>query len=59
MRCRDRARQDRLAELNVLAQVRNVERTTIVQEARQRGVPVEVHGWIYSLEDGLLRDLMA
>ena len=55
----DRARQDRLAELNVLAQVGNVERTTIVQEARQRGVPVEVHGWIYSLEDGLLRDLMA
>jgi len=52
-----RERQDRLCELNVLAQARNVERTTIVQDARARGQVVEVHAWIYRLEDGLLRDL--
>lgn len=50
-------RQDRLCELNVRAQARNVERTTIVQDARARGQVVEVHAWIYRLEDGLLRDL--
>ncbi len=54
-----RERQGRLCELNVLAQARNVERTTIVQDARARGQILEVHAWIYSLEDGLLRDLAA
>lgn len=53
------ARQRRLAELNVLAQVRNVERTTIVSDARARGHELAVHGWIYDLDDGLLRDLGA
>jgi carbonic anhydrase len=53
----ERARQRRLAELNVLAQLRNVERTTIVSGARARGHAIEVHGWIYDLDDGLLRDL--
>lgn len=48
---------DRLAELNVLEQVANVCRTTIVQDAWRRGQPVGVHGWIYGLHDGLLRDL--
>lgn len=52
-----RSREHRLAQLNVLTQVRNVERTTIVQDARARGHAVEVHGWIYDLEDGLLHDL--
>ena len=47
----------RLCELNVIAQVLNVSRTTIVQSAWQRGQELVVHGWIYSLEDGLLRDL--
>jgi carbonic anhydrase len=51
------ARCDRLAELNVEAQVANVCHTTIVQDAWQRGQPLTVHGWIYSLSDGLLRDL--
>ncbi len=51
------ARADRLAELNVEAQVANVCHTTIVQDAWRRGQPVMVHGWIYSLRDGLLRDL--
>ena len=47
----------RLCELNVIEQVRNVGRTTIVQSAWARGQEVVVHGWIYGLEDGLLRDL--
>jgi carbonic anhydrase len=51
------ARANRLAELNVEAQVANVCHTTIVQDAWRRGQVVTVHGWIYSLSDGLLRDL--
>jgi carbonic anhydrase len=51
------ARADRLAELNVEAQVANVCHTTIVQDAWRRGQTLTVHGWIYSLGDGLLRDL--
>ncbi|MBS1118195.1 MAG: carbonic anhydrase [Deltaproteobacteria bacterium] len=51
------ARANRLAELNVEAQVANVCHTTIIQDAWQRGQKVTVHGWIYALRDGLLRDL--
>jgi carbonic anhydrase len=51
------ARFDRLCELNVEAQVANVCHTTIVQDAWRRDQGVTVHGWIYSLRDGLLRDL--
>jgi len=50
-------RLDRLCELNVIEQVLNVSRTTIVQNAWQRGQELVVHGWIYGLQDGLLRDL--
>src|SRR4026207_2258278 len=50
-------RLDRLCELNVIEQVLNVGRTTIVQGAWQRGQELAVHGWIYRLEDGLLHDL--
>jgi len=50
-------RADRLAELNVEAQVANVCHTTIVQDAWRRGQSLTVHGWIYALGDGLLRDL--
>jgi len=50
-------RGDRLCELNVAHQVANVCHTTIVQGAWHRGQPLAVHGWIYSLQDGLLRDL--
>lgn len=50
-------RADRLAELNVESQVANVCHTTIVQDAWNRGQSLTVHGWIYSLHDGLLRDL--
>jgi carbonic anhydrase len=50
-------RLDRLCELNVIEQVLNVGRTTILQSAWQRGQELVVHGWIYGLQDGLLRDL--
>ena len=50
-------RLDRLCELNVVEQVFNVGRTTIVQSAWERGQELVVHGWIYDLDDGLLRDL--
>jgi carbonic anhydrase len=53
----ENARIDRLCELNVVAQVRHVCQTTIVQDAWRRGQTLSVHGWIYSLQDGLLRDL--
>lgn len=48
---------DRLCELNVMEQVANVCRTLIVRDAWERGQELSVHGWIYRLEDGLLRDL--
>ena len=53
----DDARVDRLCELNVVEQVGNVARTTIVQEAWARGQAVTLHGFVYGLADGLLRDL--
>lgn len=46
-----------LCELNVRAQVRSLCRTTVIKQAWQRGQSVDVHGWIYGIEDGLLRDL--
>lgn len=46
-----------LCELNVMSQVSNVCHTTIAQNAWDRGQPLEVHGWIYSLRDGVLKDL--
>ena len=48
---------DRLCELNVIEQVANVCHTTIAREAWERGQELAVHGWIYGLKDGLLRDL--
>ena len=50
-------RLNRLCELNVIEQVLNVSRTTIVQNAWGRGQELAVHGWIYGIADGLLRDL--
>jgi carbonic anhydrase len=48
---------DRLCELNVIEQARNVCQTTIVRDAWARRQPLSIHSWIYSLRDGLLRDL--
>jgi carbonic anhydrase len=48
---------DKLCELNVVEQVLNVGETTIVQDAWERGQTLTVHGWIYALKDGILRDM--
>jgi carbonic anhydrase len=50
-------RTNRLCELNVIEQVGNVCQTTIVRDAWERGQAVTVHGWIYGLKDGLIRNL--
>src|SRR5689334_6031172 len=49
--------QNCLCELNVIEQAANVCQTTIVRDAWERGQELSVHGWIYGLKDGLLRDL--
>ena len=51
------ARWRRLCELNVVEQVRAAARTSVLRDAWSRGNAVAVHGWIYDLHDGLLRDL--
>jgi carbonic anhydrase len=51
------ARRDRLCELNVIEQVANVCHTSIVQNTWKAGHGLTVHGWIYSVTDGILRDL--
>jgi carbonic anhydrase len=55
--CDEDQRLDRLCELNVIEQVMNVCQTTIVQDSWERGQELAVHGWIYKVQDGLLRDL--
>ena len=52
-----KAREDKLIELNVIEQALNVCHTTIVQNAWKNGQPLTVHGWVYALQDGLIRDL--
>ena len=51
------ARINSLCEFNVIEQVANICHTTIVQGAWKSGQELAVHGWIYSIEDGILRDL--
>ncbi|RLA47697.1 MAG: carbonate dehydratase [Gammaproteobacteria bacterium] len=53
----EEARMDLLCELNVMTQVSHVCHTTIAQNAWARGQKLTVHGWVYSLRDGLLKDL--
>ena len=50
-------RHERLCDLNVIEQVANVCETTIVQQAWESGQDLTVHGWVYRLEDGIIRDL--
>ena len=50
-------RADRLCELNVIEQVVNVAQTTVIQDAWDRHQPLAIHGWAYTLHDGLIRDL--
>ncbi|MEP6741386.1 MAG: carbonate dehydratase [bacterium] len=53
----EKLRLNRLCELNVIEQVLNVSRTTVIQNAWARGQELAVHAWIYGIGDGLLRDL--
>ncbi|MDF3035406.1 MAG: cynT2 [Paucimonas sp.] len=53
----EKEKADRLCELNVIEQVSNVCQTTIVQDAWERGQKLTIHGWVYGVHDGLLRDL--
>ena len=53
----NKARLDRLCELNIIRQVRNVSADVFVQDAWARGQPLLVHGWVYALSDGLVKDL--
>ncbi len=53
----EQAKVDALCELNVKAQVANVCHTTVVQNAWRRGQELSVHGWIYSIADGIIHDL--
>ncbi len=53
----EKKQHDRLCELNVIEQVINLSRTTVVRDAWSRGQALTVHGWIYDLSDGLLRDM--
>ena len=53
----DAERENRLCELNVIEQVVNVSQTTVVCDAWGRGQSLAVHGWVYDLADGLIRDL--
>jgi carbonic anhydrase len=53
----EHARHDRLCELNVIRQVRNVASDVFIREAWLRGQPVSIHGWVYALSDGLVKDM--
>ncbi len=53
----EQTRVDRLCELNVIEQVLHVCRTTIVLDAWKRGQPLTVHGWVYRLQNGLLKEI--
>ena len=53
----DGAKLDRLCELNVLSQARHVARTTIVEDAWERGQELAIHSWIYRLDQGILTPL--
>jgi carbonic anhydrase len=55
----DEAKVARLCEFNVIEQVANVARTTVVRDAWERGQQLTIHGWVYGLNDGLVRDLRA
>ncbi len=54
----DDARAQKLCELNIVEQVRHVCQATVIQNAWKSGQPLAVHGWVYGLDDGRLRDLL-
>lgn len=52
-----RVRFDRFVELNIQEQVKNLARTSFIQQAWKTGAGPEIHGWVYAINDGLIRDL--
>jgi carbonic anhydrase len=50
-------RADRLVELNVIEQVQDLGKTSIVQNAWKREQPLHIHGWVYDVKDGIIKDL--
>lgn len=50
-------KHNRMCELNVIEQVKNVANTTIVKKAWKNGAELTIHGWVYGIEDGILKDL--
>jgi carbonic anhydrase len=54
----DRERWNYACEQNVVEQVRNVALTTVLQDAWERGQDVSIHGWVYGINDGLVRELV-
>jgi carbonic anhydrase len=53
----DRQKHNLLCELNVKEQVRNISNTTIVKNAWKAGKELSIHGWVYNIENGILKDL--
>ncbi len=53
----ERARLDLLCEYNIIEQVNNIRHTTILQNAWKSGQNIAVHGWVYRLSDGIIKDL--
>jgi carbonic anhydrase len=53
----EQKRFDRLVELNVIAQVYDLAKTSIVQQAWKNNTGLEIHGWVYGLNDGIIKDL--
>ena len=53
----NKQRTDRLVELNVIEQVHDLGKTSIVQNAWKREQPLHIHGWVYDVKDGIIKDL--
>jgi carbonic anhydrase len=53
----NKQRADRLVELNVIEQVQDLGKTSIVQNAWKREQPLHIHGWVYDVKDGIIKDL--
>ncbi|HVL09691.1 MAG TPA: carbonate dehydratase [Burkholderiaceae bacterium] len=54
---REEEAHDKLCELNVIEQVKHLCETTVIQDAWERGQPITIHGWVYGVSDGLIREL--
>ena len=55
----EKGRVNKLVELNVVAQVQNLSRTSIIQEAWHNNQPLHIHGWVYDLNTGKLNELIS